>query len=814
MSHGTYEYESSGGLMPMIRALVKPPDELMNPPKPKKPQHPYYKRPGKGHNRDCCDACSEGGDLICCDRCPASFHLGCYDPPLDEEDIPLGLWLCKACRASDAASADESSAPSAAQTEKRTRNRGGNSSTKKKGDSKKEETKKEETKKDEPKKDDTKKDDSKEQAPKENNGTQDKMDVEQGEDSKNEADKELSPMDLLVKAAKVMNPKQFDIPQEMKIPVTFPGTEKDKRSNPRQSSVDAWGNNIPPPAKECFVCRGNSKRAPLLQCDYCPLLFHQDCLNPPLTALPIGRWMCPNHVEQYIDWNMVNSISVTERVALWDKFSGPIDQHAIKVDFLRRARRNNPAFRVKVPAPERGRVLVPPMVQQHYTNPPPLLPSRREFVRCANVLRDLKASGTYDESEEEGETDENSKHKICMNMSCPRYTGEGPCPLDTATKLHGASKEEAEHDLKSITEPKEIKERPVDPSTSDHSDSDFEQQIHTTVKRRKAFTADNTSPRHPPRREPLILRQDEDVEELIATADDQLKNLDEKLVKLLAWQRMQQIAAGEQIAGGWRRASGTTKWADRAAAAIRAPERARLQRLGVNLQPLPSELLEREDRDRISEIVWGERPATPPPPRTPSPRSELKDAFIIASLVRVSTPIGCSIAKLEEPIPMRSNSLRVGSQPCCDVILDGKCRRVSPMHAIIFRDQVTNYFEMLNYSEWGSQVNGVMYACDLTPRPTEPPHSAAAAADARASVLRNLVGRHLPRQPRTEGPVTEEPEDPCTCPKKPPNTVGAWEGSALLPHGALLQFGCYRFVFSITDAVAFPYESKNKKPAL
>lgn len=39
--------------------------------------HPYFRRPGRGHNHDCCDACSEGGDLICCDLCPASFHLTC-----------------------------------------------------------------------------------------------------------------------------------------------------------------------------------------------------------------------------------------------------------------------------------------------------------------------------------------------------------------------------------------------------------------------------------------------------------------------------------------------------------------------------------------------------------------------------------------------------------------------------------------------------------------------------------------------------------------------------------------------------------------
>lgn len=63
-----------------MQALIAPPTSD-DPPKINKKgkvsEHPYFKRPGKGHNRDICDACLEGGDLICCDKCPASFHLTC-----------------------------------------------------------------------------------------------------------------------------------------------------------------------------------------------------------------------------------------------------------------------------------------------------------------------------------------------------------------------------------------------------------------------------------------------------------------------------------------------------------------------------------------------------------------------------------------------------------------------------------------------------------------------------------------------------------------------------------------------------------------
>lgn len=57
--------------------MIAPPSSDETKEKTKKVEHPYFKRPGRGHNHDSCDSCGEGGDLICCDKCPSSFHLQC-----------------------------------------------------------------------------------------------------------------------------------------------------------------------------------------------------------------------------------------------------------------------------------------------------------------------------------------------------------------------------------------------------------------------------------------------------------------------------------------------------------------------------------------------------------------------------------------------------------------------------------------------------------------------------------------------------------------------------------------------------------------
>ena len=46
-------------------------------------------------NREMCQVCQQGGEILLCDTCPRAYHLACLDPVLDE--IPEGNWSCPHC---------------------------------------------------------------------------------------------------------------------------------------------------------------------------------------------------------------------------------------------------------------------------------------------------------------------------------------------------------------------------------------------------------------------------------------------------------------------------------------------------------------------------------------------------------------------------------------------------------------------------------------------------------------------------------------------------------------------------------------------
>lgn len=212
------------------------------------------------------------------------FLFVCFsDPPLSEQDIPNGLWICHTCKMTDQGSATQETRPDAAMAEssqiskiKKMRNRSN----------------------------------SRKNSANSAGGAEKGTIVDERVEKELEDLSSLSPLDQLIRAARILNPRQFELPREINSHFPFPGTEKQdsgqKNGNgkrgPRGRKVyelDGYG-LVPLPAKTCHTCGKSCRRAPLIACDYCDLFFHQDCLDPPLTALPTSMWMCPNHVEQFI----------------------------------------------------------------------------------------------------------------------------------------------------------------------------------------------------------------------------------------------------------------------------------------------------------------------------------------------------------------------------------------------------------------------------------------------------------------------------------------------------------------------------------
>lgn len=315
--------------------------------------------------------------MICCDSCPASFHLGCHDPPLEENEIPNGKWLCNTCRCSEKFHQFEAGV-------ERTNSSRANTPVPMTGDAIGEHSKvKQLRKRSMSRKSSVSSETS--------NGEKEKTEKHvQPQDSR-----WVTPFDKLIRAATIMNPKVFELPRNLNIYTQFPGEDKlgpvSKNGSRRFSrrkpyELDSQG-LVPLPARICFTCRKSCRRAPLVSCDYCPLLFHLDCLDPPLCALPAGLWMCNNHPEQFIDWNLVTSASATQRLKLWNKYSGPIDHETIKLEFFRRVHCKNPPFRVKTKTLPRKRTLIPPTIAYHYKNRPKLLPTIQDVMRCEHAYQ-------------------------------------------------------------------------------------------------------------------------------------------------------------------------------------------------------------------------------------------------------------------------------------------------------------------------------------------------------------------------------------------------------------------------------------------
>lgn len=161
-----------------------------------------------------------------------------------------------------------------------------------------------------------------------------------------------NPFANLVRISLLLNPREFELPEDYVPDIQFPGTSKKPMMNTatrearhttysvrRAQELDR--NDLPSILRTCYFCRKGYRKAPLVHCDYCPLVYHADCIDPPLTILPNTRWMCPNHVEPIAEEKLLKSSSFCERVKLWNNLSQPIDHELVKMSFFDKVLRHS-----------------------------------------------------------------------------------------------------------------------------------------------------------------------------------------------------------------------------------------------------------------------------------------------------------------------------------------------------------------------------------------------------------------------------------------------------------------------------------------
>ncbi|KAG5874587.1 hypothetical protein JTB14_001224 [Gonioctena quinquepunctata] len=725
-----YDLDTSGGLMDQIQALIAPPqaDDTKEKVKKSISEHPYFRRPGKGHNHDSCDACGEGGDLICCDKCPSSFHLGCHDPPLEAQDIPSGQWLCHSCIHTK----NKQSSPLLLRS-KRSNSTPASSTTKvlKK--------------------------------------------------------QKMSPMEILIEAANSMNPKQFELPRSMSFPCLFPGTDKVEipyskigRKNNKVSKDHQKGPSgiIPLPSKKCSECRKSCRVAPLISCDFCELFYHLDCLDPPLTNPPSGRWMCPQHVEHVLDTKLLTSVSATERVKIWDKFTGPIDQDTVKLEFFRKIHRKHPPFRIKTRLPPKNTVKVPDMVKYHYKKPVKLLPRLRDVLRLECLENKRKcAKVTSDQIvkiEDESDIGDSVKTEEIRNEF-----SDTNCDMDNneSKNLHSTNFEDSISN--NIVENIEWTAVNGFVKSEQLNGGYFEREL---IRKEHNFITDMISG-------------------MTSEIELELKQLDDRLIKLLAYQRIQQLLNTPAPSNNIFPSALKEK---------------------LRHMPLPSELLTPADIDRISRVFSS-------PKKKTKPKSNIRARAMMCPVVSKhfynvrTTEVDPTDVRHDasfmgfrptvslrfpEAVAMRYRVLNIGKGSSNDVNLEkfGFCNFIVAKHAIVFYDEYTKHFELINYSPCGTHVNNVLYSNNISAKRPEFNVSTDEKSANLEMEVREIIDRkrkvYRTRKPPSEAKMSAADSIDkleCCCINNPEEMRKGWEGSAILNHGSLLRFGCISFVFSIVE---------------
>ena len=409
------------------------------------------------------------------------------DPPLDEEDVPQGEWLCRKCKIIGKDDAES-----------------------------------------------------------------DYADSDESDDIESDPKGLRKPFSYLIRAAQTLNPKQFQLPNDLMPSIPLIGTSKrvNNNKNSLKKQIHELDNNslVSFPIKLCYQCSKSCRKAPLIQCDYCPLLFHADCLDPPLTCLPTGRWMCPNHSQHVVEQKLLDSVSLSQRIKLWNHFSCNISQDTIKLDFLKKVHRKNPPFRTKIEISPTPRVVVPEAIKQMYKSRPSLLPNQlsQNLSTSSDVLLDKPQNDSKFKSERPTpeQQEEWLTNLIAFQSSVAQYISSSKMK-DPKPSSDNSGLAITPSNTKMVSKANDISVK-LNSQTmngpTDHSFDNFlkDDTYSDMTDNNKSFNGEKGFPSAITSPDKRISIQNNSLMTNIETIAD-ISRLDESLIRVLAFQRIQQL---------------------------------------------------------------------------------------------------------------------------------------------------------------------------------------------------------------------------------------------------------------------------------
>jgi pSer/pThr/pTyr-binding forkhead associated (FHA) protein len=126
-------------------------------------------------------------------------------------------------------------------------------------------------------------------------------------------------------------------------------------------------------------------------------------------------------------------------------------------------------------------------------------------------------------------------------------------------------------------------------------------------------------------------------------------------------------------------------------------------------------------------------------------------------------------------IYIRKHVIWFGSSISNDICLKSfndlqTCQYISERHACLYYDRKRNLFELLNYSEYGTIVNGLRYG------------------------LGNFSDDESDNENEEPEKVENDNLQKCFC-LTSPSYHSAWDGPAQIEQGTVVRIGCHEFLF-------------------